>query len=388
MRDALANRLREYVELVRKLADEPEVSQNHEATRASLVGPLFTKLGWDLTQPNQCISEWRPPFGMGRSIRSIDWAFFKSKNPIFIVEVKRRKDQLHRHSEQLSDYFHKAKVKLGILTNGVEWRFFSDLQCTDRMDAEPFMIWGVLDDRQPPPIELLKLLKENTYDAEKVLQFARLFKKLGPFLREARVAGPPSVECKRIAAIVNAPDDPVFPGQGVPISVAARMFRVSRVTIQDRCMILLLIPEVLDEMDAYARGEDGLSLRQVVGERVFFHAGTGTDDVRIPKTRDEQLALIAKLKGTRGLGALREADLAARRKGVETAGSGEAAPAGVEEELLALIEEVDAVSGPKVKKKGMDKKARAAATASARMVPKVATVPKVKVPKVKKEKGV
>ena len=51
-------------------------------------------------------------------------------------------------------------------------------------------------------------------------------------------------------------------------------------------------------------------MRQVM-DGGFFHAGTGTDDVRIPKTRDEQLALIAKLKGTRGLGALREADLAA-----------------------------------------------------------------------------
>lgn len=73
---------------------------------------------------------------------------------------------------------------------------------------------------------------------------------------------------------------------------------------------MLLIPEVLDELDAGARGEDGLSMRQVM-DGGFFHAGTGTDDVRIPKTRDEQLALIAKLKGTRGLGALREADLAA-----------------------------------------------------------------------------
>jgi len=129
-------------------------------------------------------------------------------------------------------------------------------------------------------------------------------------LGQARVPDPPSVEARRIAASVNAPDNPVFPGQGIPISGYAELYKVSRVTIQDKCMLLLLIPEVLDELDAGARGEDGLSMRQVM-DGGFFHAGTGTDDVRIPKTRDEQLALIAKLKGTRGLGALREADLAA-----------------------------------------------------------------------------
>lgn len=129
-------------------------------------------------------------------------------------------------------------------------------------------------------------------------------------LGQARVPDPPSVECRRIAASVNAPDDPVFPGQGIPVSGYAELYKVSRQTIQDKCMILHLIPEVRAELDAAARGEDGLSMRQV-NDGGFFHAGTGTDDVRIPKTRDEQLALIAKLKGTRGLGALREADLAA-----------------------------------------------------------------------------
>jgi len=169
----------------------------------------------------------------------------------------------------------------------IDWRSMAD----GGPVAAEFVCWTVFepDDRDPATVETL----------------------IGSVvLRQAQVGDPPSVECKRTAAIVNKPDDPKFPGQGVPISVMARLFGVSRVTIQDRCMLLLLIPEVLDELDAGARGEDGLSMRQVM-DGGFFHAGTGTDDVRIPKTRDEQLALIAKLKGTRGLGALREADLAA-----------------------------------------------------------------------------
>lgn len=166
----------------------------------------------------------------------------------------------------------------------INWRSMSD----GGPLAVEFVCWTVFepDDRDPASVETL----------------------IGSVvLKQAHVADPPSVECRRTAAIINAPDDPVFPGEGVPVSTLARLFGVSRVTIQKRAQIMMLIPEVRDELDAYARGEDGLSMVQV-HDGGFFHAGSGSDDVRIPKTRDEQLALIAKLKGTRGIGALRESD--------------------------------------------------------------------------------
>ena len=175
----------------------------------------------------------------------------------------------------------------------INWRSMSD----GGPLAVEFVCWTVFepDDRDPASVETL----------------------IGSVvLKQAHVADPPSVECRRTAAIINAPDDPVFPGEGVPVSTLARLFGVSRVTIQKRAQIMMLIPEVRDELDAYARGEDGLSMVQV-HDGGFFHAGSGSDDVRIPKTRDEQLALIAKLKGTRGIGALREADLG---RTVEAAG--------------------------------------------------------------------
>ena len=107
----------------------------------------------------------------------------------------------------------------------IDWRSMSD----GGPVAAEFVCWTVFepDDRDPATVETL----------------------IGSVvLRQAQVGDPPSVECKRTAAIVNKPDDPKFPGQGVPISVMARLFGVSRVTIQDRCMLLLLIPEVLDEL--------------------------------------------------------------------------------------------------------------------------------------------
>ena len=63
MREAL----QAYVRRVSELA-EP-VPGNEPATRPSLVGPLFTILGDDLTGPRECVPEDRVDFGPNRSVK-------------------------------------------------------------------------------------------------------------------------------------------------------------------------------------------------------------------------------------------------------------------------------------------------------------------------------
>jgi len=82
MREAL----QQYVKRVQELAEH--VRGNEQATRQSLVGPLFTLLGYDLTDPRECIPEHRVDFGPGRSVKPIDWAFLQNPRPIFFVEAK------------------------------------------------------------------------------------------------------------------------------------------------------------------------------------------------------------------------------------------------------------------------------------------------------------
>src|SRR3954469_12509456 len=73
--------------------------------------------------------------------------------------------RLPGHDEQLADYFAKApEAKLGILTNGIQWRFFTDLVNAHVMDKEPFVKWDVLADEQPP-MEFLTILQKNEYNA-------------------------------------------------------------------------------------------------------------------------------------------------------------------------------------------------------------------------------
>jgi hypothetical protein len=88
-----------YVKRVRELAEH--VRGNEQATKQSLVGPLFTLLGYDLTDPRECVPEFRADFGKDRSVKPVDWAFVQSGRPLFFVEAKEASRKLVGYDEQL-----------------------------------------------------------------------------------------------------------------------------------------------------------------------------------------------------------------------------------------------------------------------------------------------
>ncbi|MGI8426291.1 MAG: hypothetical protein ACR2M4_06775, partial [Actinomycetota bacterium] len=75
-----------YVKRVRELADH--VRGNEQATKQSLIGPFFTMLGYDLTDPRECLPEYKADFGKERSSKPIDWAFRNNGAFSFFVEAK------------------------------------------------------------------------------------------------------------------------------------------------------------------------------------------------------------------------------------------------------------------------------------------------------------
>src|SRR5512135_2693343 len=102
MREALLA----YVKRVGELAEH--VKGNEQATKQSLIGPLFTLLGYDLTDPRECLPEYKADFGKERSRQPVDWAFLNNGTPVFFVEAKESGKRLGGYDEQLADYFAKV----------------------------------------------------------------------------------------------------------------------------------------------------------------------------------------------------------------------------------------------------------------------------------------
>jgi len=187
-----------YVKRVKELAEH--VKGNEQATKQSLIGPLFTILGYDLTDPRECIPEYRVDFGPSRSNKPIDWAFQQNGKPIFFVEAKEVGKKLPSFDEQLSDYFGKStEAKLGILTNGVQWRFFTDVVNPNKMDTQPFVRWDVLGD-ESPPFDFLILLQKSQYNAQLIRTFAERKHRQSLLVGELNRLLEPSSEFVRLAA--------------------------------------------------------------------------------------------------------------------------------------------------------------------------------------------
>ena len=168
---SLRDQIENYIKRVKDLAEH--VKGNEQATKQSLIGPFFTMLGYDLTDPRECVPEYRADFGKERSTKPIDWAFLHNGSFAFFVEAKEVGRKLAGFDEQLADYFAKdPAVKLGILTNGAQWRFFTDIVNPNVMDPEPFARWDIFAD-EPPPFDVITLLQKAQFNAELIRAFAQ-----------------------------------------------------------------------------------------------------------------------------------------------------------------------------------------------------------------------
>jgi hypothetical protein len=167
----MKEKLEQYVNRVKELYET--CRDNEAATKAALILPLFTILGYDVADPRECKPEYKADFGEGRSKDPVDWAFSVNNSFVFLVEAKAVGKKIDRYDAQLGDYYAQGQgaVKLGILTNGVQWRFFTDLVAENLMDKEPFLEWDVLKDAIP--CDFLTILQRAEFKPELIKFFAK-----------------------------------------------------------------------------------------------------------------------------------------------------------------------------------------------------------------------
>ena len=113
---------------------------NEEMTKQALIIPFVQMLGFDVFNPIEVRAEYSADFGNKKG-EKVDYALFKDNEPIIFIEAKSVNENLNNHDAQLSRYFNSTTdVKLAVLTNGIEYRFFTDLNANNVMDDAPFLI--------------------------------------------------------------------------------------------------------------------------------------------------------------------------------------------------------------------------------------------------------
>lgn len=111
-----------------------------ETTKQALILPLLDILGFNPYDPTKVRAEHGADFPGAKVGERVDYALFCHGIPVMLIEAKAWAQNLTNHSPQLSRYFNSSpEVTVAAITNGKEWRFFTDLEQKNIMDAAPFL---------------------------------------------------------------------------------------------------------------------------------------------------------------------------------------------------------------------------------------------------------
>ncbi len=157
--------------------------KTEEATKMALVAPFINALGYNVFDPSEVVPEFTADVP-GRNNDKVDYAIMLDGKAVILIECKSYGTNLDDvHKKQLHKYFHVTESRIGVLTDGVIYRFYSDLEKPNVMDERPFLELNILDLEHAPVEELKKLTKaafniEEMLPAAWELKYTREFRKI------------------------------------------------------------------------------------------------------------------------------------------------------------------------------------------------------------------
>jgi len=163
--------LKETLEMLNKVVnDNKDLIKNEESTKQFLILPLLKGLGYDTYSPQEVTPEFTADFH--KKNEKVDYAISINGEPKIFLEAKSINNKINKSAPQLSRYFSTfPSVRLGILTNGIEYHFFTDLNNPNIMDSQPFFIFNISNYNEENFNHLVKFSK-NLYDYESIKTLA------------------------------------------------------------------------------------------------------------------------------------------------------------------------------------------------------------------------
>lgn len=167
----LQTQLKALAEKIGKLKDQIDTE---ESTKHAFVLPFINLLGYDTFNPTEVVPEFTADIGLKKG-EKVDYAIFQDGQPIMIIECKNWKEKLDAHNSQLFRYFHASKTRFALLTNGIEYRFYTDLEAKNKMDEKPFLEFNITKLKEHTIHEISKFHKSN-FDVTKIVNNASALK--------------------------------------------------------------------------------------------------------------------------------------------------------------------------------------------------------------------
>lgn len=162
-------------ELSNRVRTHREVLATEEAAKNALIMPFLKALGYDVFNPSEVVPEFVCDVGTKKG-EKVDYAICANDEVRILVECKPATAELTiKNASQLFRYFSVTNARLAILTNGVVYKFFSDIDMPNKMDDKPFYTLD-LEAVRKQDLRILADYTKPSFDVDKIVRAASTLK--------------------------------------------------------------------------------------------------------------------------------------------------------------------------------------------------------------------
>ena len=167
----IRERILSHSQFVKSNADK--VANEQDTKRVLVIPFLEDVLGIKSRDPHDLKSEYPADWG-DRNHKAVDYALMFGDKPLVIIEAKMARKSLDGEPlTQLRGYFSAIpEAKFGILTDGIKYRFYADLDNSKGLDPEPFLEIDLSDAYESRVSDIARFQKDS-FDANQILDWAK-----------------------------------------------------------------------------------------------------------------------------------------------------------------------------------------------------------------------
>jgi predicted type IV restriction endonuclease len=158
-------------ELASRIQRQKDSVLTEQAAKTAFVLPFLQTLGYDVFDPSEVIPELTADHGVKKG-EKVDYAIKQNDKVIILFECKTVGADLEaKHAGQLFRYFSVTDARFGVLTDGIRYLFFSDLEKENRMDDRPFFEFNLFQFGESQ-VEELKKFTKTSFNLETIISTA------------------------------------------------------------------------------------------------------------------------------------------------------------------------------------------------------------------------
>ena len=189
----------ELKKICKQIKETKHLVDDEVGTKNSFINPFICALGYDVKDPRVVDAEYIADVAVKKRKRKkrVDYAILENSKPIILIECKGcYVDLTDEHKTQLSGYFDACDARIAVLTNGIKYLFFSDIENKNKMDENPFMRMDLSEHPSEKKLKEVFEISRNNFDLKKIVSFA--YKHNWQMRRKFRGGGTSEVEKEMI----------------------------------------------------------------------------------------------------------------------------------------------------------------------------------------------